>query len=349
MVARISLPPAFYTEKARIVAFYEELTRRLAALPGAEFAGLTSYLPLSADGNQTGVLIEDDKNPDMQRLPLVDFTRVRGDYFKTMGIGLVRGRVFTEEDQRENSTAAMVNETAVKQFWPGADPIGKRFKANVIKTEHPWREVVGVVRDVRKDDSASESRPEVYVPHATSPTPNMSLVVRAAGDPALLGPELREAVWSLDRDLPVSSVRPLAAFVSDSVGQPRFTMTMLGIFAALALTLAMVGVYGVLSYLVAQRTNEIGIRVALGAGRGDVLRLVLFSALGLAAGGTVVGIVAALAASRLLSDQLFGVKATDLASFCAGPAALLMVTLVAAYIPARRATRVDPMVALRYE
>jgi predicted permease len=351
MVARISLPPAVYPERAKISGFYQELNRRLAALPGIEYAGLTSYLPLSTGGNQTPALVEDDKNPDpdMQRMPMVDFTRIRGDYFGVMGIRLIRGRAFTDDDQRENCTAAIVNETAMRQFWPGVDPVGKRLKANGIEAERPWLEVVGVVSDIRKDDSASAIRPEVYVPQATSPSPQMSIVARAAGDSGLLGPEIRDAVWSLDRNLPVYSVRPLEAFVSDSVGQPRFTMTMLGIFAGLALALAMIGVYGVLSYLVTQRTNEIGIRVALGAGRRSIFKLVVGNAIGLAAGGAGIGILAALGANRLLVDQLYGVKPTDLTSFCAGPAALFLVTVIAAYVPARRAARVDPMVCLRYE
>jgi putative ABC transport system permease protein len=349
MVARISLPPALYPERAKISAFYQELNRRLAALPGVQFAGLTSYLPLSTDGNQTPALIEDDKNPDMQRLPAVDFTRIRGEYFRAMGISMIRGRAFTEEDQREDCTAVIVNETAVRRFWPAIDPIGKRLKVNGTEPERPWLEVVGVAADIRKDDSASAVRPEVYVPQATSPWPGMSMVARAEGDPALLGPELRDAVWSLNQDLPVYSVRPLGAFVSDSVGQPRFTMTMLGIFAGLALVLAVVGIYGVLSYVVSQRTSEIGVRMALGAGRRAVLMSVLSNALTLAGAGTTIGILAGLAAGRLLADQLFGVKPTDLASFFLGPAALLMVTLIAAYVPARRAARVDPMVALRYE
>jgi putative ABC transport system permease protein len=352
MVARINLPPAVYPDRARISAFYEQLSRRLESLPGVEYVGLTSYLPLSVDGNQTPALVEGDENPDLdvQRMPVVDFTRIRGSYFRAMGIRLIRGRAFTEEDQRENCTAAIVNETAMRRFWPGVDdPVGKRLKANGIEAERPWLEVVGVVSDIRKDDAASAIRPEVYVPQATTAWPQMSIVARAGGNPGLLGPEIRDAVRGLDRDLPVYSVRPLEAFVSDSVGQPRFTMTMLGIFAGLALVLAMVGVYGVLSYLVSQRTNEIGIRVALGAGRGNILKLVLGNALALAAGGTAIGIVAALAANRLLADQLYGVKPTDLVSFCAGPAALLVLALVAAYVPARRAAQVDPMVSLRYE
>jgi putative ABC transport system permease protein len=349
MVARISLPPALYPERARISAFYQELSTRLAALPGVEFAGLTSYLPLSNEGNQTPALIEDDKNPDMQRLPFVDLTRIAGDYFRAMRIALIRGRTFTEADQRENCTAVIVNETAVRSFWPTVDPIGRRLKANGTEPERPWLEVVGVVADIRKDDPAGPIRPEVYVPQATSPWRGMSLVARSGGDPAVLGPELREVVWSLDGDLPVYSVRPLSAFVSDSVGQPKFTMTMLGIFAGLALALAMVGIHGVLSYVVSQRTNEIGLRMALGAGRRAVLMSVLSNALILAAAGATIGILAGLAASRLLADQLFGVKPTDLPSFCLGPAALLIVTLIAAYVPARRAARVDPIVALRYE
>jgi putative ABC transport system permease protein len=270
------------------------------------------------------------------------------DYFNAMGIHLLRGRMFAEGDTRDSPHVAVINETMVQKIFPDEDPIGKR-----IKFDHDdWFEIVGIVGDVKQDGLDKTTSMQTYYPY-TQQLPfgssDMTLVVRSAGDPTNLTSAIRNAVLQLDKEQPISNVRTLAQSLSTSIAQRQFLMLLLGIFAAVALVLAAVGIYGVLSYAVAQRTHEIGIRMALGAGQRDVLRLVIRQGMLLTLLGVAAGLTAAFALTRLMTTLLFEVKPTDPLTFILIALLLLAVALLACWIPARRATRVDPIITLRYE
>jgi putative ABC transport system permease protein len=272
--------------------------------------------------------------------------RVTSAYLQLMGIPLLRGRPLSEADREGTPRVALINEAMARQFWPGEDPIGKRFKEVWLPD---WTSVVGVVGNVRHQGLASEPEPEIYRPFAQHPIGQMSLVVRTAGDAATLASNLRGVVSSIDPDAAVSQVRRAQQLVSVSVAEPRFTTLLLTAFALLALTLAAIGIYGTMAQAVQRRTHEIGVRMALGARGGDVLRMVLRQAAKLAAIGAVVGISGALAGTRVLSTLLYGVGTLDPLTFVTVPILLIAVALFATYLPARRAARVDPMIALRAE
>jgi len=267
-----------------------------------------------------------------------------------MGIPLVRGRDFTEQDTTETTYFVVVSEKLAKHFWPGQDPIGKRLKPGSTTSDSPWREVIGVVRDVRQNDFVADPKLQMYMSYRQLKflAPN-ALVVRTSVDPMSLAMPLRNAVWSVDKDQPVSNIRSMDEIVSAAVARQRFSTMLLGIFATLALVLAAVGIYGVMSYTVAQRTREIGIRLALGAQRGDVLRLTMGQALKLVSMGVGIGLIAAFILTRVMASLLFGINATDPTTFVVIPLVLMSVALLASYIPALRATKVDPMVALHYQ
>jgi putative ABC transport system permease protein len=275
------------------------------------------------------------------------------DYFQTMGIPLVSGRYFDARDTADSPPVVIVSEALARKYWPGEDPVGKRITFNrVPNTQDPlWREIVGVVGHVRNESLEGESRGQYYVPYAQRPNnTDLFLVVRTdAADPAALAPAVRGAVAGVDRDLPVYRVTTMEKLVAESLMQRRFAMFLFGVFAALALALAVVGLYGVMSYGVAQRTHEIGLRMALGAQSRDVLRMVVGQGMLLVAIGLGLGLVSALLLTRLMESLLFGVSAADPATYAGIALLLAAVAFLASYLPARRATKVDPMVALRYE
>jgi putative ABC transport system permease protein len=266
-----------------------------------------------------------------------------------MGIRLLRGRLITEQDTQSSPHVAVINETMAKKIFPDEDPIGKRITFGRRDKNPDWYEIVGVVGDVKQYSLDQATTLQTYEPYTQQTFPSMTLVARATGDPAGLTASIRNAVLELDKDQPVSNVSALDKLVSNSVAQQQFSMTLLGVFAAVALALSAVGIYGVLSYAVTQRVHEIGIRMALGAGRRDVLRLVVGQGMRLAAAGVGIGLVGALALTRLMSTMLFGVSATDPLTFGSIALLLVVIALLACWIPARRAARVDPMIALRYE
>ncbi|HVF43691.1 MAG TPA: ABC transporter permease [Pyrinomonadaceae bacterium] len=339
--------PRYSTDEQR-AAFFRQLTERLGALPGVKSASAVNHLPLGGDVWTLGLTIEGRPAPPDSERPSAVYRVARPEYFRTMGAPLLKGRDFTERDDDAAPGVVIVNEALARRHWPNEDALGKRITVSGEGSKP--REVVGVVRDLKQGDWASAPKPEMYLPHAQAASPrSMTLVMRAASDPSELAPEVRREVWALDKDLPVSQIISMDDVVADSVGQQRFNTLLIGVFAASALILAAVGVYGVMSHAVAQRTHEIGVRMALGARGRDVLGMVLRQGLVLTLSGLAVGLVGAFALTRVLDSILYEVSATDPVVFGGMAAALTLSALLACYVPARRATKVDPMEALRYD
>ena len=346
ITARITPPEARYADDARTRLFYRGLLTTVAALPGVQAVEATSHLPLVGGPGGFAFEVEGKAYEQGSGAPITAERRVTPGYLQTMGIRLLRGRALSETDREQTLNVAVINETMAREHWPGQDPVGKRLK-RVWNDE--WITVVGVVGDVKYDGLANEIEPEIYRPFLQTPAHDMSLVVRAASDPMMVAGSLREAVASLDRTVPVSDIRTLDQVFASSVATSRFTTLLLAAFATVALTLAAIGIYGVLSYAVSRRAREIGVRMALGARRVDVLRIVLGHAALLAGAGLIGGVAAALATTHVLEGLLFGVTRTDTATFAVVPIVLAGIALLAAYVPASRAIRVDPAIALRLE
>jgi predicted permease len=345
----LTLPATKYKEPALRANFYKEALQRIRALPGVQSAGAVSNLPLSGDNSSGSFRIEGREVPQGQSLPHGDRWAATTDYFSTMKIPIVRGRFFDDRDTMESQPVAIIDEAMARKYWPDEDPLGKRISFQAVNGNRIWREIVGIVGHVKHSGLEGESRVQYYVPHSQTQNAYMSLVVRANVDPTSLTGAVRGAISGLDKDLPVFRVRTMEQFVSDSMAQRRFAMTLIGIFAAVAMALACVGLYGVLSYSITQRLHEIGVRMALGASAADVLRLVVGQGMLLALAGVALGSLAAFLLTRLMASLLFGVTAGDPLTFVTIAALLTLVALAACLGPALRATRVDPMVALRYE
>src|SRR5271157_118833 len=337
---------------AQVPAFFRDVVTQISALPGVSSASAVASLPLTGDNISSSIEIEGEPTP-MGSRPSADFNAVEPNYFRTLGISLVAGRDFTERDDSKSTPVVIVNRTLAQRFFPNQDPIGKHVRPGIGNGygpgEPPMREIVGVIGDVKQSDLGSEAAPEVYAPLAQSPFYTMLMVVRTANDPRSLVEAARRQVASLDRNTPIYHAETLDQYFSESVAVPRFISLLLAGFAGVALLLACLGIYGVIAYIVVRRTREIGIRMALGARKGDVLRMVIGEGLRPALTGVVIGIIGALKLTRLLSGLLYGVKPTDPVTFAAVALILTGVALLASYIPARRATNVDPTVALRYE
>lgn len=344
----VLLPDAKYPEDAQESAFTDRVLERLRALPGVTSAGMVSDLPMVGEENIEGLEIEGKPKPKPSELPLADFRMASPGYFEAMGIPRVGGRLIEASDDDKAPRVAVIDETMAHAYWPGEDPLNKRFRFGGFgQTEEPWITVVGIVGNVRHSGLHVDPRPQLYTPQAQSGSGSQYFVLRTSGDPRRLIPDARAAVFAVDRDQPVSKILTLEQVVSDSMAGRQFNMVLLGVFAALALVLAAVGIYGITSYSVAQRTREMGLRMALGAQPGTVLLMVLREAGTLALIGLAAGLVLAFAATRLMASLLFGVPATDPATFASVAAALALVSFFAAYLPGRRATQVDPMVAFR--
>ena len=333
----------------KAVSFYERLQERLAALPGVEAVSATSDILLSEAPDSGGFTIENGP-PTEEELEL-PFTSVQPNYFQTMGIQLLKGRAFTAQDTREGPKVGIVNETFVNRYFPKEDPIGKRFTFG--GPDAKWITIVGVVRDTRRQGLDKPIRIESWLPHAQGfeqqPSLSMEVALRTTGDPLALIHAAREAVWSLDPDLPIIKIHTMEQVLSERVALRRWNMLLLGLFALVALILAAVGIYGVMSYAVTQRTHEIGIRMALGARGADVLRMVVWRGMSLTLAGVALGLAAALALTRVMGNLLFEVSVTDPATYALIALLLVGVALIASYIPARRATKVDPLQALRHD
>ncbi len=348
LTMRVSLPGAKYPQGEPRVQMFRQLVERLKALPGVQSAGAVLSLPLSGDTfNVWRAVIREGRPATPEESDNAAYLVATPDYFRTLNIPLITGRAFTEQDTEETPKVLIVNETMARRLWPGESPVGKRL--TIWRDEKFPREIVGVVGETKPSLDADPG-PQMYVPYAQdSSWSGMSLVIRTNGDQPGMSAAVRNEIRALDKGIPVFNVRTMNDVLATSVAPRRAPVLLLSAFAGVALLLAMIGIYGVTAYYVTQRTQEIGIRMALGAQMSDVLKLVLKGGIALAVIGIAVGLVGAFALTRLMSSLLFGVKPTDVVTFALVSLCLLVTALIACYIPARRATKVDPMVALRYE
>jgi putative ABC transport system permease protein len=359
LTMRLFPPESNYPDDLRVAAFYEDLLRRVRSLPGVKDAAAATSVPIGGRNAATVTQIEGGSS-DVDFRRGAEFRVVSPGYFRTMGIRLLRGRFLEDSDQEQARPVAVINETLARAYWPDEDPLGRRFRlldARPEKAKTVFLTVVGVVADAKNNSLTEAAEKEAYVPMRQRTVAiagigyarQMTLAVRTSVEPMNLTNSIRQAVWAIDRNVPITDVRTMEQILATVTTQPRFNTILLGIFAAVALALAGVGIYGVLSYSVTQRTREIGIRIALGAGRGAVLWLVVSQGMLLALLGVAIGLAASLALTHLMAGLLFGVSATDPATFALIALLLTGVALVSCYVPARRATKVDPMVALRHE
>jgi putative ABC transport system permease protein len=335
-----------YKEESQNAAFYSDLVQRVKAQPGVESAAVVNHLPLGGSNSSAGFLVEGAPVPAPGDGNMGRYRVCSPDYFTTMQIPILKGRAFTDQDKAGAQPVIIVNETLARNYWPGQEAIGKRIRFD--GPDNPWMEIVGVSKDVRHELTL-EVTPEYYLPHAQDGWSSMVLVARTTVDPASLAGSIRQDVWAIDKDQPVFDVRTMQEVRSLSVGLQQFNSVMIGIFAAVALLLASIGIYGVMAFAVTQRTQEIGIRMALGARKTDVLKMVVGNGMKLAFLGLAIGLVASWLLTRFISSLLFGVEPTDPLTFGAVSLCLLVAALLACYLPARRATKVDPLEALRYE
>jgi putative ABC transport system permease protein len=352
----LSLPASRYTNDTQRAAFYQQLIQRIQSLPGVQSVGATSQLPLSGDmGNTKFEIVGRPVIPG--EMNTTDFVLVTPDYFRAMQIPLRAGRLFTEQDTAETPVVCLINQHLASRYFPNEDPIGKQLQLGL--RDSITLEIAGVVQNVRQRSLDMDALPppllallssQIYIPYAQfAQQPKMTVVARASAGASSLAHALRAEVRALDKDLSISRLRTMAGIRGDSMAQPRFRTLLIGLFAALALTLAAVGLYGVMAYLVARRTHEIGIRMALGAQTTAVMKLVLGQGMWLVLTGVSLGLAGAFALTRLMAGLLYGVSATDPLTFAVVPAVLIASALLACWIPVRRATQVHPMEALRYE
>lgn len=348
--ARVSVPEAKYGTPEQVGAFYKKLQERLATLPGVKSVAAAWWIPLSGSDIAFNLNFQERPVPAAQQ-PVAQMNAITPGYLETMHVPLRRGRTFTERDDRNAPPVVIVNESFAKQFFPGEDPVGKRIIPNgsVDPGKPPVREIVGVVADMHLISLRETPKPQMYIPHAQFAVPTMSIFARTEIDPQSFITTLRRTVSEVDPDVPVFRPRTLADYFYRSIAQPRLNAMLVGLFALVALLLAAAGIFGVMSYAVTQRTQEIGIRLALGAQRYDVLRLIIGQGMRFVVTGVVLGLVGVLVCTRLLQSLLFGIGATDVRTMIIVSAILSAVAFVACFLPARRATLVDPVRALRTE
>ena len=351
LTMRTSLPRPKYEAFARRTAFFDQVLAQVESLPGVVAAGYTTWVPLTNEGGATSITIEGKPEPAPGNLLIPNVRIISGDYMLALRMKLIEGRQFEQGDAAGKLPVALINQTLARNYWTGENPIGKRFKRGTYKENSPWITVVGIVGDVHQAGLDRPARAEMYLPYQQQ---NFGyepeyLAVRTAGDPLALAEVVRQQIWTVDKEQPVAGVMPLEDLVDENLASRRMQASLLSGFAALALLLVTLGIYAVLSFAVTQRTQEIGVRVAMGAQPRDVLRMIFSQGFKLFLIGAAIGLAASLALSRALVHLLFGVSAYDPASFASVTILLAAVALLACYVPARRATRVDPLIALRYE
>lgn len=352
LTLRTALPRSKYDNHQKRVAFYKDVLDRVNAVPGVVVSGYTTSVPLEWKGGTSGFAIE-GRPPEQAQTYDANHRQVTRDYLKAIGIPVLRGRYFDETDNARSQPVAIINETMARQYWPDEDALGKRFKIGGPDAQRPWLVIVGIAGDIRQMGLDAPVKAEMYLLHEQTDYQTFyaprDLCVRTSGDPMSIAGAVRQVVREVDPDQPVSNVRTMDEILGGESKHRRVGMTLLVAFAGLALALASIGIYGILSYFVVQHTSDIGVRLALGAQPGDILRMIMKKGMGLALLGTVAGLAFSFGLTRLISSQLFGVDATDALTFVSVPVVLLGVALVACYVPARRASRVDPIVALKYE
>jgi putative ABC transport system permease protein len=346
---RVKLPARKYKEDPQVVNFYRQATAQIAALPGVRSVSVANYLPFYTGlGARTAFFIDGEPAPQHGSEHTTDVRVVDENYFAALGIPVKQGRTFTAQEGAEDRHTIVITEALARKYFPGENPVGKRISVEMMDNP-PMNEIVGVVGDVRYDKLDGETYPMVYWTHPQLTYSEMTFVIRTAVDPASLAEPARRVVQSIDPAQPVADVRTMESWIGESTSRARFGTLLLTVFSCLALLLAAVGIYGVMAYTVAQRQQEIGIRMALGAQTRDVMRMIMRQGMGMTLVGVCLGLVGGLALSRVVSGLLFGVSATDPLTFAGVALLLTLVALVACLVPARRATRVDPMTALRYE
>jgi putative ABC transport system permease protein len=351
LTARVSLPDIAYPKNENVIAFYDQFLTRIRAIPGVESASTIVPLPLSGSNMVTSFDIQERPLPEGQR-PGAPVRIIATDYFKTMGIPVRQGRIFDERDRLNSAPVVIVNERFAQKYFPGEDVIGKRIQPGFSADDsgEKIREIVGIVGNVKHLSLRNDDSPEMYLPRTQIPFGIMSIVIRTSvSNPNAITNSLRKELAAMDATIPLTSVRVFEEYISRSLARPRFNTLLLSIFAGTALVLTAIGIYGVLAYSVAQRTSEIGIRIALGAGKSSIFRLIVGQAMTLVGISLVLGLAGAFAATRLLSSLLFGVGASDPGTFIGIVLLVSAVAFIAAWVPARRATRVDPIIALRAE
>jgi predicted permease len=349
LAMNIGLPGVKYPKPENQIAFYKQITERISALPGVKAAGTTSVLPLSQNFDGRGLRVEDQPKPRGEEIS-VDLYVTTSGYLRAMEIPVLKGRAINDQDAVDSLKVALINKTMAAQLWPNQDPIGKRIGfPGSERNAQPWRTIVGVVSDVSQYGLDKAPPMQIYVPHSQFPTPFSTIVVKTDSNPLAMISAVRQEVLAVDKDQAVFQITTLEQLMGESIAIRKFFMLLLLVFAALALILAAVGIYGVMSYVAAQRTHEIGIRMALGAQTADVLKLIVGKGMVLTLIGVTAGLAGSFALTRLLAEMLFRVSATDTVTFVIVPVGLIVVALFACYLPARRATKVDPLIALRYE
>jgi putative ABC transport system permease protein len=349
LTLQLNLPSTRYSERAQAATFYADLIGRLKTIPGVEAAAAASSLPLAGNYTDVSFFIEGRTPPAPGEDQGAWYSIVTSDYFHTMGLRIVSGRPLDDRDHAKAPRAVVISETLARRYWPGEDPVGKRLSTGGNPNQPNWREIVGVVADVKQFGLDADARPTLYLPHAQSPARVMIVTARTSAEPTSLATAVRSQVWGLDNELSVSNINSMEEIVSTSIAPARLIMLLLVVFAGLALILAAVGIYSVIAYGVTERTREIGIRMALGAQAADVLKLIVGHGMILTFVGVSLGLAGAFALTRFMKSLLYEVDTFDPVTFAAISLLLVGVALLASYIPARRAAKVDPMIALRYE